>query len=484
MMMNKPTKPRNPARSLAALVLATAALLGGWVVFRVAGRGALDACLQNAQGDPAALQGFTLFGQTQHQSANALTTYTLQDGVWHSETQLDTEQLTGVNNWDYSCTRGLDWVIDPADRAAVNATAAADDIGDLIATAPRLQNMVTVYLPNHTTVRFPIASRQGETLVQAYWDSVQGTWTDWQVFDADVTGNGTTLSHSVIPWQGRYCLTLLRTTDLLTAGIYRVDESLTDAQVEAQLPQVPVCPDGSLTADETVAYGTVTPFYTPEGAVYVDSCLPVGDLLAVLWADDANTLYCDLVDAAGQCVEHRTLAEQSNVEMLQINPLPRQRAGEAAFLLDTTPQGIADPTSADGTTQLVLLRVEDGRLTQFVQQTLPQDSNSSTVFAMLDDSCSRLLLINKETDVWHWDLRGYEQGTLAFRYTLEVRDLASGAVLYTADLPLTPTEGPGWGTQQENSADTISRLYRLRVSSYVWFPHLTDDVIQQGGSHD
>ena len=484
MMMNKPTKPRNPARSLAALVLATAALLGGWVLFRVAGRGALDARLQNAQGDPAALQGFTLFGQTQHQSANALTTYTLQDGAFTSETALDTTALTGSTDWDYTCSRGLDWVIDPADRAAVNATAAADDIGDLIATAPRLVRMITVYLPNHTTVRFPIATRQGETLVQAYWDPVSGCWNDWQGFEEDTDRADLGIGQYAVPWQGHYCLTMPRASDLLTAGIYRVDESLTDAQVEAQLPQVPVGPDGSLTADETAAYGTVTPFYTPEGAVYVDSCLPVGDLLAVLWADDANTLYCDLVDASGQCVEHRTLAGQINVEKLWINPLPRQRAGEAAFLLDTTPQGIADPTSADGTTQLVLLRVEDGRLTQFVQQTLPQDSNSGTVFAMLDDSCSRLLLVKKDNAVWRWDLRGYEQRTLAFRYTLVVKDLASGAVLYTADLPLTPTEGPGWGTQQENTFDTISRLYRLSVNSYVWFPHLTDDVIQQGGSHD
>lgn len=476
--MNKPTKPRNPARSLAALVLATAALLGGWVVFRVAGRGALDARLQNAQGDPAALQGFTLFGQTQHQSANALTTYTLQDGVWHSETQLDTERLTGVNDWDYNCNRGLFRTIDPADRAAVNATAAADDNGDLIATTPRLQYMTTIYLPNHTTVRFPITSRQGETLVQAYWDSVQGTWTDWRAFDAADIGEDPGIGQYAIPWQGRYCLTMPRAFDLFTAGIYRVDESLTDAQVEAQLPQVPVGPDGSLTADETVAYGTVTPFYTPEGAAYVDSCLPVGDLLAVLWADEANTLYCDLVDTAGQCVERRTLAGQIDVEKLRINPLPRQRAGESAFCVTTLPEGKPGAVWADGTTQLVLLRVEDGRLTQFVQQTLPQDSNSSTVFAMLDDSCSRLLLINKEADIWRWDLRGYEQRNLAYRYTLAVRDVSSGDVLYSAGLALAPTEGPGWGTQQENTVDTLSRLYRLRVSSYVWFPHLTDDVIQ------
>ena len=78
--MNKPRIPRTPARSLAAVAAVTLAMLAGLAVFRAAGRGALDARLQNRQGDPAALQGFTLLGQVQHLNADAVTTFTLEDG--------------------------------------------------------------------------------------------------------------------------------------------------------------------------------------------------------------------------------------------------------------------------------------------------------------------------------------------------------------------------------------------------------------------
>ena len=133
--MNKPRIPRTPARSLAAVAAATLALLAGWAVFRVAGRGALDARLQNRQGDPAALQGFTLLGQVQHLNADAVTTFTLEDGEFCSETRLDTNTLAGATNWDYQLYNGTNWTIDPADRAAVNAAAVPD--GDtLTSTAP------------------------------------------------------------------------------------------------------------------------------------------------------------------------------------------------------------------------------------------------------------------------------------------------------------------------------------------------------------
>ena len=135
--MNKPRIPRTPARSLAVLAAVTLGLLAGWAVFRAAGRGALDARLQNRQGDPAALQGFTLLGQVQHLNAGAVTTFTLEDGEFRSETRLDTNTLAGATNWDYQLYSGTNWTIDPADRAAVNAAAVPD--GDtLTSTAPRL----------------------------------------------------------------------------------------------------------------------------------------------------------------------------------------------------------------------------------------------------------------------------------------------------------------------------------------------------------
>ena len=314
--MNKPRIPRTPARSLAAVAAVTLAMLAGWAVFRAAGRGALDARLQNRQGDPAALQGFTLLGQVQHLNADAVTTFTLEDGEFCSETRLDTNTLAGATNWDYQLYSGTNWTIDPADRAAVNAAAVPD--GDtLTSTAPRLVWMETLFLPDGTEVRLPIATWSEETPVTAYWDPVDEEWTDWRAFDVIDTESELRPDQNLVPWQGRYCLTLPRSTDLQAAGIYRVEESLTEAEARAQLPAVPVGTGGA-TAAETAPYGRVQLFYTPENAAFVSGCLPVGDLLAVTWLDEAGTLSLDLVNGDGQRVDRRTLAEQVSAETLRI----------------------------------------------------------------------------------------------------------------------------------------------------------------------
>lgn len=357
--MNKPRIPRTPARSLAVLAAVTLGLLAGWAVFRAAGRGALDARLQNRQGDPAALQGFTLLGQVQHLNAGAVTTFTLEDGEFCSETRLDTNTLAGATNWDYQLYSGTNWTIDPADRAAVNAAAVPD--GDtLTSTAPRLVWMETLFLPDGTEVRFPLATWSEETPVTAYWDPVDEEWTDWCAFDVTDTEAELRPDQNLVPWQGRYCLTLPRSTDLQAAGIYRVEESLTEAEAQARMSAVPVGTGGA-TAAETAPYGRVQLFYTPENAVFVSGCLPVGDLLAVTWLDKAGTLSLDLVNGAGQRVDRRTLTDQATAETLRITPLPRQRPGEAGLLVRSPgPQG-----GEEG--QLVVMRAENGRLTAYCQ---------------------------------------------------------------------------------------------------------------------
>ena len=461
--MNKPRIPRTPARSLAAVAAATLALLAGWAVFRVAGRGALDARLQNRQGDPAALQGFTLLGQVQHLNADAVTTFTLEDGEFCSETRLDTNTLAGATNWDYQLYSGTNWTIYPADRAAVNAAAVPD--GDtLTSTAPRLVWMETLFLPDGTEVRLPIATWSEETPVTAYWDPVDEEWTDWCAFDVTDTEAELRPDQNLVPWQGRYCLTLPRSTDLQAAGIYRVEESLTEAEARARLPAVPVGAGGA-TAAETAPYGRVQLFYTPENAVFVSGCLPVGDLLAVTWLDEAGTLSLDLVNGAGQRVDRRTLAEQVLAETLRITPLPRQRPGEAGLLVRSPgPQG-----GEEG--QLVVMRAENGRLTVYCQCTLTAQ-DTLPVFAALDDTGTRLLQVDRKAEVWDWEVRGYHRGASDPAYELRVQDLSSGDVLFTADL----TAGDwAWGTHRPASPNRLDALSVMQFNTQVWFPHLTDE---------
>ena len=461
--MNKPRIPRTPARSLAALAAVTLALLAGWAVFRAAGRGALDARLQNRQGDPAALQGFTLLGQVQHLNADAVTTFTLEDGEFCSETWLDTNTLAGATNWDYQLYSGTNWTIDPADRAAVNAAAVPD--GDtLTSTAPRLVWMETLFLPDGAEARLPIATWSEETPVTAYWDPVDEEWTDWCAFDVIDTESELRPDQNLTPWQGRYCLTLPRSTDLQAAGIYRVEESLTEAEAQARMSAVPVGTGGA-TAAETAPYGRVQLFYTPENAVFVSGCLPVGDLLAVTWLDKAGTLSLDLVNGAGQRVDRRTLTDQATAETLRITPLPRQRPGEAGLLVRSPgPQG-----GEEG--QLVVMRAENGRLTAYCQCPLAAQ-DALPVFAALDDTGTRLLQVDRKAEVWDWEVRGYHRGTLDSAYELRVQDLDDGAVLFTAGL----TAGDwAWGTHQSASLGRLDALSMMQFNTQVWFPHLTDE---------
>ena len=461
--MNKPRIPRTPARSLAALAAVTLGLLAGWAVFRAAGRGALDARLQNRQGDPAALQGFTLLGQVQHLNAGAVTTFTLEDGEFCSETRLDTNTLAGATNWDYQLYSGTNWTIDPADRAAVNAAAVPD--GDtLTSTAPRLVWMETLFLPDGTEVRLPIATWSEETPVTAYWDPVDEEWTDWCAFDVTDTEAELRPDQNLVPWQGRYCLTLPRSTDLQAAGIYRVEESLTEAEARAQLPAVPVGTGGA-TAAETAPYGRVQLFYTPENAVFVSGCLPVGDLLAVTWLDEAGTLSLDLVNGAEQRVDRRTLTDQTTTETLRITPLPRQRPGEAGLLVRS--QG---PNGGEQA-QLVVMRAENGRLTVYCQCPLTAQ-DALPVFAALDDTGTRLLQVDRKLEVWDWEVRGYHRGASDPAYELRVQDLSSGDVLFTADL----TAGDwAWGTHRPASPNRLDALSVMQFNTQVWFPHLTDE---------
>ena len=462
--MNKPRIPRTPARGLAAVAAATLALLAGWAVFRVAGRGALDARLQNRQGDPAALQGFTLLGQVQHLNADAVTTFTLEDGEFCSETRLDTNTLAGATNWDYQLYSGTNWTIDPADRTAVNAAAVPD--GDtLTSTAPRLVWMETLFLPDGTEVRLPIATWSEETPVTAYWDPVDEEWTDWCAFDVIDTESELRPDQNLTPWQGRYCLTLPRSTDLQAAGIYRVEESLTEAEARAQLPAVPVGAGGATAADKTAPCGRVQLFYTPENAAFVSGCLPVGDLLAVTWLDEAGTLSLDLVNGDGQRVDRRTLAEQVSAETLRITPLPRQRPGEAGLLVRSQ-----DPNGGEQA-QLVVMRAENGRLTVYCQCPLTAQ-DALPVFAALDDTGTRLLQVDRKAEVWDWEVRSYHRGTLDSAYELRVQDLDDGAVLFTAGL----TAGDwAWGTHQSASLGRLDALSMMQFNTQVWFPHLTDE---------
>ena len=90
----KSLTPSRPQRRFLAGAVAAVMVLAAGLGYRVAGRGALDATLTRVSGSDEALAGFTLYGQTRHNTANAVTTFTLQNGVFTSKTDLDARILT------------------------------------------------------------------------------------------------------------------------------------------------------------------------------------------------------------------------------------------------------------------------------------------------------------------------------------------------------------------------------------------------------
>ena len=152
--MKSLTSSRPQRRFLAGAVAAVMVLAAG-LGYRVAGRGALDATLTRVSGSDEALAGFTLYGQTRHNTANAVTTFTLQNGVFTSKTDLDARILTAEE--PYSVRGGTRWAVAPAAREEVNAAAEAvrdgADTLSLQSEASRFRLMLSLDVPGQGTIK-------------------------------------------------------------------------------------------------------------------------------------------------------------------------------------------------------------------------------------------------------------------------------------------------------------------------------------------
>ena len=460
---------RKPGRSLAVMALSAAAVLAAAAVFRYAGRGVLNARLTEPQGDPAALQGFTLQGRVEH-SGNARTTFAVQDGGFTSATELDTDadpQSYGFG----SVSWGTLWTVLPQDLDAVNA--AAESSGDtLYSQASRLVRICTLNLPDGSCVAFPGMTCELDEPVQvaAYWDELRGGWQAWRdAADPGALPDGPQLSFETPRWQGHYCFVWPQSTDRMTAGVYRVDQALSAAEADAQdVSQAPAA-GGS--------YGAVSCLYAPPEAARVLACLPAGDLMGVLYLDAENTMLLDFVSQDGRCVEQYPLVAQVDPSTAYAERLPCQREGQAAFLA-----GCMAGEEVQLWKHLVVVQVENGRVSRLYNEAYApartalgnESFGGDLCLAQLDGTGDRLLLVEEAYDVWRWTVRGYEERAMTKNCYLTVQDTAEGKMLYSAKIKTDQLSGWGWGSMHGHVYNALDALHTLSASSYIDFPDLAE----------
>lgn len=460
---------RKPGRSLAVMALSAAAVLAAAAVFRYAGRGVLNARLIEPQGDPAALQGFTLQGRVEH-SGNARTTFAVQDGGFTSATELDTDadpQSYGFG----SVSWGTLWTVLPQDLDAVNA--AAESSGDtLYSQADRLVRICTLYLPDGSCVAFPGMTCELDEPVQvaAYWDELRGGWQAWRdAADPGALPDGPQLSFETPRWQGHYCFVWPQSTDRMTAGVYRVDQALSAAEADAQ--------DGSQTPAAGGSYGAVSCLYAPPEAARVLACLPAGDLMGVLYLDAENTMLLDFVSQDGRCVEQYPLVAQVDPSTAYAERLPCQREGQAAFLA-----GCMAGEEVQLWKHLVVVQVENGRVSRLYNEAYApartalgnESFGGDLCLAQLDGTGDRLLLVEEAYDVWRWTVRGYEERAMTKNCYLTVQDTAEGKMLYSAKIKTDQLSGWGWGSMHGHVYNALDALHALSANSHIDFPDLAE----------
>lgn len=413
------------AVTLSAAILAAGALwvLLGW-------RSALDVTLTDLAGDPAALRGFTMRGQSYFDTAH--TYWDLHDGYLDTSFALDPDESD--NQYHYSAWgASIDtlYAVSPKSRDAVNAEAqrvhayqdtyqmqstASDfrvmaqiDIGggilrialrDVVLDAPisvSANAKVPTYL-NRTSASYDYTAD--------FSDEVEDTNTDYRYIAGQIfsLGDGQGLA-----W--RYTVADRK------AGLYKATPISYDDL--AALPADGKVGDRDVLC-ATTEFGTLEPFYCPENARQVVCGLPMDDGLTLcVYLDPLNKACADLVNAAGEQVDHVDLGIEGGNGDFSVTALPRTTDRDAVLKVDYR-------------NILVALRVQDGKfiLNKSLSIEGNIDLNSVDLYmrnaedAVLNTDGDALLIATPEyTTVGEEKLNDssntYQTGTLLIVYPLD-----------------------------------------------------------------
>ena len=356
MKTKKSTSLRN---FVTAIVLAAALLAAGALWVLLGWRGALDVTLTDLAGDPAALRGFTMRGQSYFDTAH--TYWDLHDGYLDTSFALDPDESDDRYHYSaWGASHSTFYAVTPETRDEVNAAAQRvqvyDDNWQMQSTASHFRVMAEISMGSEllrvalrdVVLDAPIsvsANAEVSTYLNSFSvgydytadfsDEVEDTNTDYRYIAGQIfsLGDGRGLA-----W--RYTVADRK------AGLYKANPISYDDI--AALPADGKVGDRDVLC-ATTEFGTLEPFYCPENARQVVCGLPMDDGLTLcVYLDPLNKACADLVNAAGKQVDHVELGIEGGNGDFSVTVLPRTTDRDAVLKVDYH-------------NILVALRVQDGK---------------------------------------------------------------------------------------------------------------------------
>lgn len=413
------------AVALSAAILAAGALwvLLGW-------RSALDITLTDLAGDPAALRGFTMRGQSYFDTAH--TYWELHDGYLDTGFALDPDSIDDQNRYSaWGASINTLYAVAPKVRDEVNANAqrvhAYQDTYQMQSTASDFRIMAQIYIGSGV-LRVPLRDVEldapitvsANAEVPAYLNCTSASYDYAADFSDEVQDTDTDYSYiagqifSLGDGQG---LAWRYTVADRKAGLYKATPISYDDLVA--LPADGKVGDRDVLC-ATTEFGTLEPFYCPENARQVVCGLPMDDGLTLcVYLDPLNRACADLVNAAGEQVDHVELGIEGGKGDFSVTALPRTTDRDAVLKVDFR-------------NILVALRVQDGKfiLNKSLSIEGNIDLNSVDLYmrnaedAVLNTAGDALLIATPEyTTVGEANVENshniYQTGTLLLVYPLD-----------------------------------------------------------------
>lgn len=406
------------AVTLSAAILAAGALwvLLGW-------RSALDVTLTDLAGDPAALRGFTMRGQSYFDTAH--TYWDLHDGYLDTSFALDPDESDDQYHYSaWGAYHSTFYAVTPETRDEVNAEAqrvhAYQDTYQMQSTASDFRVMAQIYIGGgilrialrDVVLDAPI-SVSANAEVPTYLDRTSASYDYTADFSDEVEDTNTDYRYiagqifSLGDGQG---LAWRYTVANRKAGLYKATPISYD-----DLAALPA--DGKVGDRDVLSYttefGTLEPFYCPENARQVVCGLPMDDGLTLcVYLDPLNKACADLVNAAGKQVDHIELGIEGGNGDFSVTALPRTTDRDAVLKVDFR-------------NLFVALRVQDGKFS--LHQTLSAEGDiylRNAEDAVLNTAGDALLIATPEyTTVGEANAENsyniYQTGTLLVVYPLD-----------------------------------------------------------------
>ena len=343
------------AVALSAAILAAGALwvLLGW-------RSALDITLTDLAGDPAALRGFTMRGQSYFDTAH--TYWDLHDGYLDTSFALDPDESDDRYHYSaWGASHTTFYAVTPETRDEVNAAAQRvqvyDDNWQMQSTASHFRVMVEISMGSDVlrvalrdvVLDAPISVSANAEVPTTYLDRTSVSYDYTADFSDEVEDTNTDyryIAGQIFSLGDGRGLAWRYTVADRKAGLYKATPISYDDL--AALPADGKVGDRDVLC-ATTEFGTLEPFYCPENARQVVCGLPMDDGLTLcVYLDPLNKACADLVNAAGEQVDHVDLGIEGDNGDFSVTALPRTTDRDAVLKVDY------------GST-LVALRVQDGK---------------------------------------------------------------------------------------------------------------------------